>query len=147
MFRDHPARLAAIAAGEESFDPGAPCWHGHQAPRTVSTGACVECGRLNKEAQKAKRRAARKAKSRASPFRPSCSSEAAPKLSGGELLGTIKGAPPVDRRRTNTAAAHALFGYRPPRFPAAIELNNYERSDRAHERSSYLTRILREKTG
>src|SRR5580704_8424149 len=94
MFRDHPARLAAIAAGEKVFDPGAPCWHGHKAPRTVSTGACFECSRLSKEDQKAKRKAARKIEAIGPLAGPSRSSEAAPKLSGGELFGTAKGAPP-----------------------------------------------------
>jgi hypothetical protein len=143
MFRDHPARLAAIAAGEEVFDPGAPCWHGHQATRKVSTGACVECGHLNMLARRAKRTATRKTENNAPLAKPSCPSKAAPKLSGGELFGTVKGAPLVDRRKANTAAAHALFSYRPSRFPARYALSSYEKGDEARQHSEYLDRLTR----
>jgi hypothetical protein len=39
----HPARLAALAAGEKTFDTGQPCSHGHTSLRSTATGKCIEC--------------------------------------------------------------------------------------------------------
>lgn len=41
----HPAREAAIAAGEKWYFTGEPCKNGHVAPRMVSCHKCKECGR------------------------------------------------------------------------------------------------------
>jgi hypothetical protein len=40
-------RKAAHAAGLTHFYTGRPCGRGHDAPRFVSTGNCVQCGREN----------------------------------------------------------------------------------------------------
>jgi hypothetical protein len=46
----HPARIAAVAAGETKFDTGVPCRHGHLSPRYVRhDGRCVECERIRQE--------------------------------------------------------------------------------------------------
>lgn len=46
----HPARLAAIEAGQHRFDTGEPCKKGHfPAPRYIS-GACVHCAKLQTRA-------------------------------------------------------------------------------------------------
>lgn len=46
-FKNHPARLAAIAAGEPSF-VGMPCLHGHNS-RSVAHGRCQACDRLQRK--------------------------------------------------------------------------------------------------
>lgn len=42
----HPARLAARAAGQKTYDPGCLCSASHQSPRYVNSGHCMECSRL-----------------------------------------------------------------------------------------------------
>jgi hypothetical protein len=42
-FRNHPARLAALANSAVKFDPGVPCINGHRALRYVSNSKCVVC--------------------------------------------------------------------------------------------------------
>lgn len=53
------ARIDAKARGEKVYD-GKPCVHGHgtadSAPRYVSTGGCMECGRISALAAYHKRR-------------------------------------------------------------------------------------------
>jgi hypothetical protein len=39
-------RDAAREAGEQHYDTGKRCKHGHRSPRFVSTCGCVECGKL-----------------------------------------------------------------------------------------------------
>jgi hypothetical protein len=47
-FKDHPARLAAIEAGLNRFDPGEPCKRGHVSPRyVVGQHPCVACVKFN----------------------------------------------------------------------------------------------------
>ena len=58
-FEHHPARIAAIVAGERRFDIGAPCVNGHHSPRSVANGHCIECDRLF---DAARRKAVRKPK-------------------------------------------------------------------------------------
>lgn len=45
-------RQEAIAKGLKRYWPTEPCKHGHDAPRRVSPGSCLECDRLYKEANK-----------------------------------------------------------------------------------------------
>src|SRR5579872_2681808 len=46
----HPARLAAIAAGEIKFTTGEPCAMGHTSARYVSNAACVACTAIRTKA-------------------------------------------------------------------------------------------------
>jgi hypothetical protein len=49
------ARIDAKARGEKVYD-GKPCVHGHGTGRYVSTGGCIECGRISALAAYHKRR-------------------------------------------------------------------------------------------
>lgn len=51
--RDDPKRLAALAAGETTWQ-GKRCRHGHDGRRYALTLSCVECARLHNEASRAK---------------------------------------------------------------------------------------------
>ncbi|SHG10369.1 hypothetical protein [Bradyrhizobium erythrophlei] len=60
--RTHPARLAAIAANAETFDPGVPCRaKGHVSPRNARKLYCLACDRdRERRATQAKRARAKR---------------------------------------------------------------------------------------
>jgi len=41
--KSHPARDAAIAAGQKTYVTGVKCQNGHLSPRLVANGNCKEC--------------------------------------------------------------------------------------------------------
>jgi hypothetical protein len=43
VLQTHPARLAALAAGEKTFSTEQPCKAAHSSPRYTQTGICVAC--------------------------------------------------------------------------------------------------------
>ncbi|WP_426438563.1 hypothetical protein [Bradyrhizobium genosp. P] len=128
MFRDHPAFLAALAAGERTFDPGRACWNGHKAERLVAGKQdCLECTRL------------RRAKNSTPVARRR------PVPDHGTFAAINPQHPDTEKHATNAAAAQKRFGYQSSRFPS-VTLSWYERSDLARERSDYCDRLLRERT-
>ncbi|UFX45230.1 hypothetical protein HAP47_0000360 [Bradyrhizobium sp. 41S5] len=147
-FRNHPAFLAALAAGERTFDPGRPCWHGHKAPREVGGHQqCIECVRL---AQDAKRRAMKRPANER-PIVATCPVKPAmrPRLPDTPQFSAVYPQRQLrEKRETNTTAAHSRFGYRPisARFPRDM-LHKYETSLLAAQNSAHLDQLLREKTG
>jgi Na+-translocating ferredoxin:NAD+ oxidoreductase RnfC subunit len=44
--KNHPARLAALAAGENTFTIDSPCNNGHNSPRYTFAVRCVACEHL-----------------------------------------------------------------------------------------------------
>jgi hypothetical protein len=55
-YRNDPARLSALEAGEDRFNPGAPCDFGHVSDRYAGTGVCTECNvRRTRDARDARK--------------------------------------------------------------------------------------------
>jgi hypothetical protein len=141
-FENHPARLAAVAAGGKHFDTGEPCANSHRSPRYVSNGICVECLSIRQQARSA--------------VGPPQTSKPEPtgRKSHGSASRLGKAASVVKRPHRASAKRHAehvaagskLFDYRPPRFPGSYELASYARSDEARTRSKYLDNLIRSKT-
>jgi hypothetical protein len=62
---NNPARLAARAAGQATFDPGYVCAHSHQSNRYVLSGHCLACSEIKNAKRKSGRPPGRPAKSKA----------------------------------------------------------------------------------
>ena len=57
QFRNHPAFLAAQARGDRTFEPGFPCWYGHNVPRLVGhLQKCVRCCQIISAVNEERRR-------------------------------------------------------------------------------------------
>ncbi|UGA43746.1 hypothetical protein HU230_0036785 [Bradyrhizobium quebecense] len=144
MFRNHPARLAAVAAGERTFISDRPCWHHPASPRYVSRGQrCVECERIRAEAKQR----AKAAKRRAS-VKTTSKPVMRPRLPEPQQFSAVyphRNNTP-EKHVANVAAAHSRFGYRPGRFPARRALIEYERRDVARQNSALLNDLIRTKT-
>jgi hypothetical protein len=110
---NHPARLAARAAGQKTFDPGYVCTHSHEADRFVISGHCTACS------------AAKNAK------RSTGNRRGRPSRQGWQ-------APLNKKHVTAVKAAKARFSR--PAFAAAIE--SYNHSLEAKHRSRYLNSLL-----
>ena len=94
---NNPARLAAIAAGEKTFEPGHLCAHSHSSRRYTISGQCCTCTDLKNTKRKTGR----------SRGRPSQNGWKAPSRTGH--VAAIK----IAKRRFNRAAfANKLADYR-----------------------------------
>jgi hypothetical protein len=117
-FRNHPARLAAIAAGQQTYATiGEPCAKNHEPIRSVHNGTCIEC---NKLIRRARREAAKAA-------RPPSDKVAKP--------------PPKKMACGDDAKAS-----RPSKLrnPLAHAIAQYSRNDEAAQRSAYLDQRLKQ---
>ena len=121
--RDHPARLAALAAGEKTFDTGQPCPKGHSSPRYVSNGGCSECTRLFMQAKTEARRIAKG-------------------LDPNQRYGKRK----PDARKVSKPKKKKFVKDTTVRVPFYDELHDYSLTAEARRNSDYLDSLTRKLT-
>jgi hypothetical protein len=128
QFLNHPVRLAALAAGQKTFDTGKPCANGHSSPRYTSSGICVACNNLRNA-----KRALKMRRSRPARVAPLESVRCVASTENGYRVSTAQHA-----RRVEAAEK---------KFPTALlhAISDYQQSSEGRQRSKYLDGLIRER--